>query len=111
VRKVRDRPPTSGRRGAAAVTEGPRELDLGPGTGTSGGAAIVSGAEFQHRAAATLAVRLLAEQAAPALWEMKPRTTLEELRCEAQGPVDDIVVSTSQQGRASIQATEAHLVQ
>ena len=68
-----------------------------------GGAAAASGMDFQHRVSAWLAVRILAERAAPAPWDLGTTVSLEFLRCETEQPVDDILVGTSENGFAYIQ--------
>lgn len=64
----------------------------------AGGAATAGGMEFQHRAAAWLAVRVLAESEAPSLWGLPAVTNLEWLRCETDQPVDDLTIGTSTGG-------------
>lgn len=69
---------------------------------SAGGAAAASGMDFQHRVAAWIAVRILAEQNASPLG-LPASSTLEFLRCETEQPVDDILVGTSDAGFAFIQ--------
>jgi hypothetical protein len=54
--------------------------------------------DFQHRVSAWVAVRILAESDASALWGLPTGTTLESLRCETDQPVDDLLVATSLRG-------------
>lgn len=63
-----------------------------------GGAATAVGMAFQHRVAAWVAVRILAEQDASLPWHLPVGTTLEFLRCETEQPVDDLLVGTSGDG-------------
>ena len=71
--------------------------------GNSGGAAAAGGMDFQHRVAAWLAVRILAEEGAAPLWDLSMRATLEFIRCETGQPVDDILIGTAEPGFAFIQ--------
>jgi hypothetical protein len=64
---------------------------------------------FQHRAAAWLAVRVLAESDAASLWVLPTTATLEWLRCETAQPVDDLMIGTSVGGVALAQVK--HTVQ
>jgi hypothetical protein len=66
----------------------------------AGGAATAGGMDYQHRAAAWVAVQILAEKAVspPSAWNLPAVTTLEWLRCETGEPVDDLLVGTSGQG-------------
>ncbi len=50
---------------------------------------------FQHRATAWIAVRILAEKSVSPPWDLPEDTTLEWLRCETEQPVDDLLVGTS----------------
>jgi len=54
--------------------------------------------DFQHRTAAWLAVRILAERAASPPWGLPAGVTLEALRCETEQPVDDVLTTTSVPG-------------
>jgi hypothetical protein len=63
--------------------------------GTAGGAAASGGFTFQHRVAAWVAVRILAEQEASPPWDLRATSTLTFLRCETGEPVDDLLVGTS----------------
>lgn len=66
---------------------------------SSGGAAAASGFDFQHRVAAWVAVRVLAEKGAtPPPWGLPADTVLEWFRCETEQPVDDLLVGTSGNG-------------
>jgi hypothetical protein len=47
---------------------------------------------FQHRVAAWLAVRILAEGNAGPLWDLSSSSTVEFIRCETEQPVDDIMI-------------------
>ena len=69
-----------------------------------GGAATQSGTNYQNRIAAWLAVCILAEEAVSPPWNLAADVTLKFLRCETEQPVDDILVGTSQEGHAFIQA-------
>jgi hypothetical protein len=60
--------------------------------------------DFQHRVAAWLAVRILAEADACPLWDCLSSSTLEFIRCETEQPVDDIMVGVSGGGLAFLQA-------
>src|SRR5258708_7155653 len=62
---------------------------------SGGGVAAQAGINYQNRVAAWLAVRILAEQDAPPLWDLSAGSTLEFLRCETEQPVDDVMVGTS----------------
>ena len=73
----------------------------------SGGAAAAGGFDYQHRVAAWLATRILAERDAAAPWGLGSTVTLENLRCETNQPVDDIMVGTSENGFAFLQAKRA----
>ncbi len=64
----------------------------------AGGAATAGGMDFQHRATAWVAVRILAEKEASPPWKLAVNTTLEWLRCETEQPVDDLLVGTSDGG-------------
>src|SRR5436305_1811661 len=64
----------------------------------AGGAATAGGMDFQHRTSAWLAVRVLAELAATAPWDLGENVFLESIRCETGQPIDDILVSTSAGG-------------
>jgi hypothetical protein len=69
----------------------------------AGGAATALGMAFQHRVAAWLAVRILAETNASPLWGWPNSSTIEFIRCETEQPVDDIMVGSSDDGLAFIQ--------
>lgn len=62
----------------------------------AGGSAAHAGIGFQDRVAAWVAVRILAEAAAP--WDLSSGVTLEFLRCNTEQPVDDLLVGTSEDG-------------
>jgi hypothetical protein len=68
-----------------------------------GGAANQAGTDFQNRAAAWVAVHILAEQAASPPWDLPQNATLEFLRCETEQPVDDLLVGTSGDGVVYVQ--------
>jgi hypothetical protein len=72
-------------------------------TSTSGGSAAQAGMEFQNRAAAWVAVHILAEQSVSPPWDLPVQVTLEFLRCETEQPVDDLLVGTSEGGFAFVQ--------
>jgi len=64
-----------------------------------GGAAAASGFDFQHRVAAWVAVRVLAEKGAtPPPWELSTDTVLEWFRCETGQSVDDLLMGISGNG-------------
>ncbi len=65
---------------------------------TAGGAAAAGGFEFQARAAAWFATHVLAERTAAHLFGLDAGVALVSIRCEADAPVDDIVVETSAGG-------------
>lgn len=53
---------------------------------------------FQHRAAAWLATRVLAETNAALPWALPATVTLDLIRCEQNQPIDDILAGTSAGG-------------
>ncbi|MGE0495504.1 MAG: ATP-binding protein [Vulcanimicrobiota bacterium] len=59
---------------------------------------------FQAFVAAWVATQILAERAATPPWGLAASTTLEWLRLETENPVDDILVGTSADGNAYVQA-------
>lgn len=61
----------------------------------SGGIAAQRGISFQNRAAAWVAVRILAEQSASPLWGLGHQVTLDYIGCETEHPIDDIFIVTS----------------
>jgi len=65
---------------------------------SSGGAAAAGGMDFQHRATAWLAVRILSDKSATPPWGLAADTVLERYQCETTESVDDIVVRTSKGG-------------
>ena len=65
---------------------------------SSGGSAAAGGMDFQHRFAAWVAVRVLAEKAATPPWDLSTTAVLEWFRCETEQPVDDLLVGTSGSG-------------
>lgn len=69
-----------------------------------GGVATMTGTDFQNRVAAWIAVRILAESGSPPPFGWPARSTLVSLRCEADHPVDDISVCSSEDAVAFIQA-------
>lgn len=69
----------------------------------AGGSATAIGMAFQHRVAAWLAVRILADTNAAPLWDWPNSSTIEFIRCETEQPVDDIMVGSSDDGLAFIQ--------
>ena len=71
---------------------------------TGGGAAMHAGATYQDRAAAWMAVQILAEQDVAPPWDLPSSVTLESLHTEAPHPIDDLTVHTSVGGRALTQA-------
>jgi hypothetical protein len=71
---------------------------------SAGGAGAGGGTEFQARVAAWLAVQILAERGAAQAFGLGSALTLERLRCETGEGVDDLLVETSDQGFAFIQA-------
>jgi hypothetical protein len=72
-------------------------------TYTAGGAAAAGGFEFQARAAAWFAAHILAERIAAHLFGLEPADVLVSIRCEADAPVDDIIVETSARGFLFVQ--------
>lgn len=68
----------------------------------SGGAAAQIGIGYQNRVAAWMCVRILAEREATPLWGLKTTVTFDDIRCETEQPVDDILVGTSEGGHAFI---------
>ena len=70
---------------------------------TAGGAAAAGGFEFQARAAAWFAAHILAERTAAHLFGLEPADALVSIRCEADAPVDDIIVKTSAGGFLFVQ--------
>ncbi len=54
--------------------------------------------EFQYRAAAWVAVKILAEKDVSPPWDLPADTTLDWLRCETGQLVDDMMVGTSADG-------------
>lgn len=60
--------------------------------------------EYQHRVAAWVAVRILAEHSASAPWDLPANTTLEALQCEPNLADDDVRVSASGGEKVYIQA-------
>lgn len=64
----------------------------------SGGSAASGGFSFQHRVAAWLAVRVLAESEASPLCGLPADATLEAIACETGEAVDDVLVETSSNG-------------
>src|ERR1700749_652017 len=73
----------------------------------SGGVATQVGIGYQNRVAAWMCVRILAEQDASPLWELKTDATFDYIRCETGQPVDDILVGTSEGGHAFINVKHA----
>jgi len=71
--------------------------------GRSGGAAMVLGAEYQGRVAAWLAIRALAANAAPVLWNWPQDSVIRRVCLETSDAVDDIRMETDQDDRAYIQ--------
>jgi hypothetical protein len=61
-----------------------------------------SGARYQNRAAAWLAVQMLAENDLP--WDLPASTTAESINCETTNSADDIFATTSSGGRIYVQA-------
>jgi len=75
----------------------------------AGGSAAAIGMEFQHRVAACLAVRILADTNAGPLWDWPSESTIEFIRCETEQPVDDIMVGSSDGRLAFIQVKRSIL--
>jgi len=69
-----------------------------------GGPALQSGASYQNRVAAWLAVQILAEAEVSAPWDLPSKVTLDSIRCEVDLPVDDILVGNSAGGHSYVQA-------
>ncbi len=59
---------------------------------SGGGAATSGGMEFQHRVAAWVAVRILAEKDSSPPWDYPASVVLKSIRCETDQPLDDILV-------------------
>ena len=76
-----------------------------------GGAATADGMDFQHRVAAWMAVRILAEQDASPPWNLSANTTFEFLRCETELPIDDLYVGTNDGGFIFVQVKRAGKVE
>lgn len=74
------------------------------GRSDAGGAAGQAGANYQARIAAWLAVRMLAGSAASPLYGLAADVRLTLVRCQTESPVDDVVVSTSENGFLFVQA-------
>src|SRR5688572_17993027 len=70
---------------------------------SGGGAGASGGFEFQHRVAAWIAVRVLAEEAASPPFDMSAAWTAEELHCETQQSIDDVRVVFSSGATADAQ--------
>ena len=70
----------------------------------AGGAAAAAGMNFQHCVAAWVAAHILAEKGATPPWGLPAGITLRQLLCETNGPVDDLVAETSENGLVFIQA-------
>lgn len=64
----------------------------------AGGRATATGMNFQYRAAAWVAVKILAEKDVSPPWDLPADTTLDWLWCETGQPVDDMMVGTSADG-------------
>jgi hypothetical protein len=58
---------------------------------SGGGAATHSGTDYQNRAAAWTAVRILAEQNASAPWGLPATVTLDAITCETSQSTDDFL--------------------
>ena len=69
-----------------------------------GGAASFGGYKFQTNVASWAAVGILTEQAVTPRWDLPSDISFTEVRCEEEHPVDDILVGTSANGYAFIQA-------
>jgi hypothetical protein len=69
----------------------------------AGGTATALGMAFQHRVAAWLAVRILADINVGPLWEWPNSSAIEFIRCETEQPVDDMMVGSSDGRLAFIQ--------
>jgi hypothetical protein len=66
-----------------------------------GGTAASGGFDFQHRVAAWIAVRILAEKDATEIWGLNDSFTF--IRCETEQPVDDILIGIGRKGFAFLQ--------
>jgi hypothetical protein len=77
----------------------------------AGGSAAAIGMAFQHRVAAYLAVRILADTNAGPLWDWPNTSTIEFIRCETEQPVDDIMVGSSDGRLAFIQVKRSILLE
>jgi hypothetical protein len=71
---------------------------------SGGGAATHAGTSYQNRAAAWVAVRILAEQSASPPWDLPAAVALELIACETDQPVDDFSVRSSDAGLIFAQA-------
>lgn len=71
---------------------------------TGGGAATHSGTYYQNEVSAKFATDILAEKNIPAPWDLSQGIAFEFLRCETTQPTDDILIGTSEEGYAFIQA-------
>src|SRR5262245_29535733 len=74
------------------------------GASSSGGAGGGGGFTFQDAVASWAAVGVLAEQAISPRWELTATVSYTEIRCEADLPVDDLVVVTSVGGGVYFQS-------
>ncbi len=77
----------------------------------AGGSAAAIGMAFQHRVAACLAVRILADTNAGPLWDWPNTSTIEFIRCETEQPVDDIMVGSSDGRLAFVQVKRSILLE
>jgi len=71
---------------------------------SAGGAAAATGAGYEHRVAAWVAVHMLGEQGVPLPWDLPADATLSALHLQTDQPVDDILARTSYEGQVFIQA-------
>lgn len=72
---------------------------------TSGGAAAIGGFSFQSTLAAWASCGVLAEQAASSRWELAAGVYYEFIKCEAEQPLDDLMIGTSNGGHVFLQVT------
>src|SRR5947209_9517479 len=70
---------------------------------SGGGAATHAGTNYQNRVAAWFCVHILSEQEASPPWQLPESVALESISCETDQPVDDILINTSEKGRAFVQ--------
>src|ERR1035437_8257783 len=90
-----------GRRKRTRLSRRPEAIAQSPRS-NAGGSAMQSGARYQNRAPAWLAVQMLAENDLP--WDLPASTSAESINCETTNSADDIFATTSSGGRIYVQA-------